>query len=75
MYAMGRTAVGGAFRANLLRGSSGRMVILTANEQPQCVQAAKAVVLKFAGVNVFIEEINGNYDTGITNITGYNYFV
>lgn len=58
---------------------------LTANEQQQCVQAAKAVELEFAGVdlireyakapNFFITEINGNPGTGIIDITGYNYFV
>ncbi len=82
---MKRTANGGDFRANLSRVGSGRMVTLTANEQQQCVQAAKAVGLESAGVdlireyakapNFFITEINGNPGTGITDITGYNYFV
>jgi glutathione synthase/RimK-type ligase-like ATP-grasp enzyme len=54
-------------------------------EQQQCVQAAKAVGLEFAGVdlireyakapNFYITEINGNPGTGIVDITGYNYFV
>jgi ribosomal protein S6--L-glutamate ligase len=83
--AMERTANGGDFRANLSRGGSGRMVTLTANEQQQCVQAAKAVGLEFAGVdlireyakapNFYITEINGNPGTGIIDITDFNYFV
>jgi ribosomal protein S6--L-glutamate ligase len=83
--AMERTANGGDFRANLSRGGSGRMVTLTATEQQQCVQAAKAVGLEFAGVdlireyakapNFYITEINGNPGTGIIDITGYNYFI
>jgi hypothetical protein len=61
------------------------MVTLTATEQQQCVQAAKAVGLEFAGVdlireyakapNFYITEINGNPGTGIIDITGYNYFL
>lgn len=58
---------------------------MSATEQQRCIQAAKAVGLEFAGVDIireygkaptfYVTEINGNPGTGIIDITGYNYFV
>ena len=54
-------------------------------EQQRCIQAAKAVGLEFAGVDIireygkaptfYVTEINGNPGTGIIDITKKNHFV
>lgn len=58
---------------------------MSATEQQRCIQAAKAVGLEFAGVdiireygkapNFYVTEINGNPGTGIIDITKKNHFV
>lgn len=83
--AIERIASQGDFRANLSRGGSGRAVTLSVTEQQRCIQAAKAVGLEFAGVdiireygkapNFYVTEINGNPGTGIIDITKKNHFV
>jgi ribosomal protein S6--L-glutamate ligase len=79
--AMERSANEGDFRANLSKGGSGKSVTLTDNEQAITIQAAKAVGLSFAGVDLmregqktYITEVNGNPGTGIIDITGHNHF-
>ncbi|WP_083422198.1 ATP-grasp domain-containing protein [Arsenicibacter rosenii] len=83
VVAMERTANNGDFRANLSKGGSGRRIELTDDETQMCIDAAKAVKLEFAGVDLIREkkgktyatEVNGNPGTGIIDITGHNYFI
>lgn len=80
--AMERTASQGDFRANLSKGGNGRSITLSESETGMCVNAAKAVGLEFAGVDLirekmgqtYITEVNGNPGTGIIDVTGQNYF-
>lgn len=81
--AMERTASQGDFRANLSKGGNGRAIELSETEIEMCVNAAKAVGLEFAGVDLirekmgqtYVTEVNGNPGTGIIEITKKNHFV
>ncbi|PKK37356.1 hypothetical protein BWI96_05630 [Siphonobacter sp. SORGH_AS_0500] len=82
--AMRRTAPKGDFRANLSRGGTGSSVKLFDYEIQMAIDAAKALMLEFAGVDImrsnykkkesYITEVNGNPGTGIINITKHNHF-
>lgn len=80
---MERTANSKDFRANLSKQGTGKRIYLSDEDQKICVDAAKAVGLSFAGVDLmkdsdnqsFTIEINGNPGTRIINITGHNYFI
>ncbi|MDR6195896.1 RimK family alpha-L-glutamate ligase [Siphonobacter sp. SORGH_AS_0500] len=82
--AMRRTAPQGDFRANLSRGGTGSSVKLFDYEIQMAIDAAKALMLEFAGVDImrsnykkkesYITEVNGNPGTGIINITKHNHF-
>jgi|JI6StandDraft_1071083.scaffolds.fasta_scaffold18535_2 ribosomal protein S6--L-glutamate ligase len=71
------------FRANISQGGTGKRVELTKEQETQCVNAAKALGLEFAGVDLmkdendtsYIVEVNGNPGTKVIDITGHNYFV
>lgn len=71
------------FRANISQGGSGQKVELTHEQKLQCVNAAKALGLEFAGVDLmkdengisYIVEVNGNPGTKVIDITGHNYFI
>lgn len=83
VVAMERTANKGDFRANISQNGSGRKVELSTDDQELCIKAAKAVGLRFAGVDImkdqsgksYVIEVNGNPGTKIISITGHNYFV
>lgn len=70
------------FRANISQGGSGRKVELSDADIEICVNAAKAINLDFAGVDIlkdeegktYVIEVNGNPGTKIIDITGHNYF-
>jgi ribosomal protein S6--L-glutamate ligase len=72
------------FRANLSQGGSGRDVLaeLTEKEKQDCVKAAKALKLDFAGVdfiklandNCHFLEVNGNPGEKVLGITGHNHY-
>jgi len=80
--AMERTANQGSFRANISQGGSGRKIELSDADKKMCVEAARAVDLRYAGVdlmkddkgNSYIIEVNGNPGTKIVSITGYNHY-
>lgn len=71
------------FRANISQGGSGKKIELSEADVELCVNAAKAVNLEFAGVDIikdnegksYIVEVNGNPGTKIINITGHNFFI
>ncbi|MBU1819924.1 MAG: RimK family alpha-L-glutamate ligase [Bacteroidetes bacterium] len=71
------------FRANISQGGSGRKIELTNDQKELCINAAKAVGLEFAGVDLmtdqdgksYIIEVNGNPGTKLIDITGHNYFI
>jgi len=81
--AMERTANKGDFRANISQSGSGRKVELSEADKKICVEAAQAVDLRFAGVDImkdesgatYVIEVNGNPGTKIIDITGHNYFI
>lgn len=83
VVAMERTANKGDFRANLSKNGSGKRIILSKEDEQICVDAAKAVGLSFAGVDLMKDqdgvsyciEANGNPGTKIIDITGHNYFI
>ena len=83
VVAMERTANKGDFRANLSKQGTGKRIYLSDEDQKICVDAAKAVGLSFAGVDLmkdaegttFCIEANGNPGTKIISITGHNYFI
>jgi ribosomal protein S6--L-glutamate ligase len=72
------------FRANLSqKGGSGKKIELSEADQLLCVNAAKAVGLEFAGVDIikhyltgksYVIEVNGNPGTKSIEITGVNWF-
>jgi ribosomal protein S6--L-glutamate ligase len=70
------------FRANISQGGSGKKVELSESDQAICINAAKAVGLEFAGVDIikdstdttYVIEVNGNPGEKIISITGVNYF-
>lgn len=81
--AMERMANKGDFRANISKNGSGRKVELSDEDKAICINAAKAVGLEFAGVDImkdeegktYVVEVNGNPGTKIIKITGCNYFI
>ncbi len=81
--AMERMANKGDFRANISKNGSGRKVELSDEDEVICINAAKAVGLEFAGVDImkdeegktYVVEVNGNPGTKIIKITEHNYFV
>jgi ribosomal protein S6--L-glutamate ligase len=83
VVAMERTANSKDFRANLSKSGSARKIELSEEDQKMCVDAAQALGLEFAGVDLmkdedgisYVIEVNGNPGTKIINITGHNYFV
>lgn len=75
--AMKRTAAPGEFRSNLHRGGHGERVKLTPEERAMAVQAAKAMRLGIAGVDIIrsnhgplVIEVNSSPGLGIEQATG-----
>jgi ribosomal protein S6--L-glutamate ligase len=72
------------FRANLSQaGGMGQAITLSDADEQFCVDAAKAVGLEFAGVDImkrkgdnttYLIEVNGNMGTKSIGITGVNWF-
>lgn len=72
------------FRANLSQeGGTGQAITLSKADEQFCVDAAKAIGLEFAGVDImkrkgdnttYLIEINGNMGTKSIDITGINWF-
>lgn len=84
VVAMERTAnSNGDFRANLSKNGSGKRIFLSKEDEKMCVDAAKAVGLSFAGIDLMKDqdgvsyciEANGNPGAKIIDITGVNYFI
>lgn len=83
VVAMERTANKGDFRANLSKNGSGKRIFLSKEDEKMCVDAAKAVGLSFAGVDLMKDqdgvsyciEANGNPGSKIIDITNHNYFI
>ncbi|MEZ0485401.1 ATP-grasp domain-containing protein [Fibrella aquatica] len=85
---MEQGASGGDFRANLSQGGKAAKIRLSEDEKKVCINAAKALGLEFAGVDLmreagkkhgetnscYVTEVNGNPGTGIIDITGHNHF-
>lgn len=73
------------FRANLSqKGGSGKKIELSDDDRQICIDAAKAVGLEFAGVDIikhymtgktYVIEVNGNPGTKSIEITDTNWFV
>lgn len=82
--AMKRTSQDKAdFRANISQGAKGEKVDLTKEDEQLCINAAHAIGLNVAGVDLmkdaktgqsYIIEINSNPGTRIIDITGHNPF-
>lgn len=72
------------FRANLSQaGGTGQKITLSKADEQFCVDAAKAVGLEFAGVDImkskadnttYLIEVNGNMGTKSIDISGINWF-
>lgn len=82
--AMKRTSTDKAdFKANISRGAKGEKIELSKEDEQLCVEAAHAIGLQIAGVDLmrskitgksYIIEINSNPGTKIIGITGHNVF-
>ncbi|MEZ0610478.1 RimK family alpha-L-glutamate ligase [Fibrella sp. WM1] len=73
----------------LSQGGKAQKVYLSKNEKKICVNAAKALGLEFAGVDLmrergkpygktescYVTEVNGNPGTGIIDVTQHNHFL
>jgi len=78
IVAMERKGQKGELRANISQGGTGKKINLSSEDQAICVNAANAVGLKCAGVDImkdksgtsYLIEINGNYGYKIESITG-----
>jgi ribosomal protein S6--L-glutamate ligase len=70
------------FRANISQGGTGKKIELSEADKQTCINAAHAIGLDFAGVDIikdtdgttYVIEVNSNCGERIINITGVNYF-
>jgi ribosomal protein S6--L-glutamate ligase len=72
------------FKANISQGGEGKKVELSEEHQEFCVQASRAIGLKFSGVDIMISnedgkaylvEINSNPGTKSIDVCNHNWFV
>ena len=70
------------FRANISQGGTGKKIELSEADKQICINAAHAIGLDFAGVDIikdtdgttYVIEVNSNCGEKIINITGVNFF-
>ena len=72
------------FKANISQGGEGKNVVLSEAHQKFCVDASKAIGLKFSGIDIMISnqdskaylvEINSNPGTKSIDICSHNWFI